>query len=284
MEPQTTRAQAVRQLTYRFTAAGLESPALDARLLVCAGLAIDHAGLILNPDTPIGERAGLVQNYAQRRLAHEPVSRILGEQEFWGLRFAVSPAVLDPRADSETIVESALACLADRARPWRILDIGTGSGALLAALLHELPQATGLGIDVSGEACTMARHNLAQLGLAARAHVRHCSWEDVHGLDMDVIVSNPPYIAAQTIAGLAPEVRLHDPMLALDGGADGMVAYRSLMPVLARNLVAGGVCVLEIGEGQAAGVCALARDQGFAIAAQARDLNQIVRAISLRLP
>ncbi|MBV1701113.1 MAG: peptide chain release factor N(5)-glutamine methyltransferase [Hyphomicrobiales bacterium] len=282
MEPQTTRAQAVRQLTETFGAAGLESPALDARLLVCAGLEIDHAGLILRPDLPLGVQASVVQSYAQRRLAHEPVSRILGEREFWGLRFAVTPAVLDPRADSETIVESALACLDDRGRRWRILDIGTGSGALLAALLHELPQASGLGIDVSGEACKMARANLAQLGMATRANVRHCNWDDLHGLGMDLIVSNPPYIEARAIAGLAPEVRLHDPMLALDGGADGLAAYRGLMPVLARNLVPGGASVLEIGAGQAEDVCALAQAQGFAIIAQTPDLNQIVRAISLR--
>jgi release factor glutamine methyltransferase len=181
----------------------------------------------------------------------EPVSRILGEREFWGERFAVSPDVLDPRPDTETLVEAVLEYAAsDPLRAWRILDLGVGSGAILGALLRNLPQATGVGVDRSYQACRLAHTNLKNLELAERSSIICGDWMKALAGSFEIIVSNPPYIETSAIEGLAPDVRHYDPQAALDGGMDGLEAYRALAPAIGESLPQGGIAAIEIGIGQ----------------------------------
>jgi len=261
LTPSTTRADALRQLRAALAAAGIDSPALDARLLLLAALDISSAELAGLPEAPLGEEgASRLAGFAARRLAREPVARILGEREFWGLPFRLSPATLEPRPDTETLVEAVLKTLRTRGhadRPLTIVDVGTGTGCILAALLHELPQATGLGIDRAPEAARTARDNAGRLGLAARAHFIVGDWSTAVAGPVDVLVSNPPYIESDLIRTLAPEVRRYDPLLALDGGPDGLDAYRALAADARRLLAPGGLAALEVGEGQADAVAGL---------------------------
>jgi release factor glutamine methyltransferase len=214
-----------------------------------------------------------------RRCAREPVSRILGSREFWSLRFAVGPATLDPRPDSETLVASVLARLPDRNAAIAILDLGTGTGCLLLALLSELPQATGIGIDLDAAARDTAAANAEALGLGARAAFRLGDWARDISAQFDVIVSNPPYIESMAIDELAPEVAQYDPRGALDGGPDGLSAYRALLPQAAQRLKPGGLLALEIGAGQGPAVRVLAADAGFSDLGGAQDLAGIERCL-----
>lgn len=247
--------------------AGIETARLDARLLVCAAAGASHADLIADaarPVTPVA--ADAARRHAARRCAGEPVSRILGEREFWSLTFALSGATLDPRPDSETLVQAALdtvdAC-GWRGRALRILDLGTGSGCLLAALLHELPDAHGVGVDISAEACRMARVNARSAGVASRAAFVCASWVEALQGQFDLIVSNPPYIRSADIASLDREVREHDPLAALDGGDDGLDAYRQLATTVRRVCGSDGWLVVECGAGQADAVSALLTEAGW---------------------
>jgi release factor glutamine methyltransferase len=256
LSPATPRAKARAGLAAVFAHAGLDTPDLDARLLVLAACGIDHAGLIRDPDAPLGTAADLLTKLATERLRRTPVSRLLGRREFWGLDLAISADVLDPRPETEGVVGAVLDAIGGRrADPLRILDLGTGSGAILCALLHELPGAFGLGVDRSAAACRVARGNLFALGLAPRGSVVCGSWDEALRACFDIVVSNPPYIPRGDLAGLAPEVRDHDPVAALDGGADGLGPYRLLAPRLADLLQPGGVAAFECG-----------RDQGPAVA------------------
>ena len=206
-------------------------------------------------------------------MAREPVSRILGRREFWGLPFVVGPGVLDPRPDTEGLVGAVLDALGGRRdAPLRLLDLGTGSGAILAALLHELPNAFGVGLDHSPQACAVAATNLRALGLAARACVVCGWWTDALAGAFDAVVSNPPYIATHEIVALDPEVRDHDPRMALDGGPDGLAAYRSLLPGLTASLAPHGVGAVECGWTQGEPVAALFRDSGLGGVMIYRDL------------
>jgi release factor glutamine methyltransferase len=247
-------------------AAGIEDPARDARLLQ------RHA-----------ESEAAFDAMIARRAAREPASHILGRREFWSLDFAVTRACLDPRPDSETVVEAALSKLADRGRAWRILDLGTGSGCLLLALLSELPAATGLGVDKSPEALGIALGNAQRLGLGTRARFVERDW--MRGLDgaFDVVVSNPPYIPTAEIESLQPEVTRYEPRLALDGGQDGLDAYRAIIPSLARLLAPGGFAALEVGAIQAMAVGQMARAAGFATECRA-DLAGRDRCLILTRP
>jgi release factor glutamine methyltransferase len=277
--PETSRREAMRLLAHAFATAGIEDPAVDARLLLCAAAGFDHAGLIRDPDLSIEEASGPLLALAQRRLAREPVSRILGSRSFWSFDLLVTPAVLDPRPDTETIVDAALDLFASRQNEaLSILDLGTGSGALLCALLDAFPQATGLGLDLSPEACAVARENLARCELAPRAMVRQGGWDAAPG-PWDLIVSNPPYIPSGDIAGLSPEVRQFDPRLALDGGADGLDAYRAIAALLPGLLAAGGLAVLEVGIGQAAAVAMLLQQAGLGEVAMRHDLAGTERVV-----
>jgi release factor glutamine methyltransferase len=277
--PTTSRTAALAALAEAF-AGVVDAPAREAALVLRAA-GLRPTDLIANPDAPLGAAAADVQRCAARRAAGEPLSRILGRREFWGLEFALSPETLDPRPDTETIVEAALAAFAARRdEALRIVDFGVGSGALLAALLSEFPAAHGVGVDLSPGAAAQARANLESLGLEARAEIRVGDWAE--GLDgrFDLIVANPPYVRSGDIAGLAREVRDHDPRLALDGGADGLDAYRALTPQIARRLASAGRFLVEVGAGQADAVKALATAAGLADLATHRDLAGVERVVS----
>ena len=278
--PQTSRRDAMRLLASGFASAGIEDPVIDARLLLCAAADIDHAGLIRDPDMPLEDAADRTLAFAHRRLAREPVSRILGERGFWSFDLLVTPAVLDPRPDTETIIDAALGLLAERQRePLTILDLGTGSGAILCALLDVFPDARGVGIDISRDACAVARENLRRCELADRAEVRQGGWIAAAPGVYDLVVSNPPYIPSADIEALSPEVRLFDPRLALDGGADGLDAYRDICALLPSLLRPGGPVIFEVGVGQAEDVRALLLAAGCGGTSARADLSGIGRAI-----
>lgn len=281
-----TIAQARRVLTERFRAGGIESPELDARILIGHALHLDHAGLASASTQPVSDDAAQrIEDLATRRLAGEPVARIVGEKEFWGLPLAVTPAVLVPRPDTETIVELALEML-DRSGPRtqarRIADLGTGSGAILLALLGELPNAHGTGTDIDPAVLAVARANAQRLNLGARASFVETNYGEALSAPFDLVVSNPPYIASGDIASLAREVREHDPRGALDGGADGLAAYRAIAKDAPRLLSSNGHLVVEIGAGQQKDVEFLLTSSSLAIAAAKHDLSGIPRAIAAR--
>ena len=220
-----------------------------------------------------------------RRVLREPMAYILGEREFWGLPFKVSPAVLVPRPDSETLIEAALALMPDRQRPWRILDLGLGSGCLLLTLLREYPNASGVGLEISDEALAVAQANAEALGVAARARLisgdwRQADWQRRMGGPFDLLVSNPPYIEAAAIEGLMPEVARFEPKLALDGGPDGLVAYRTIATAAPHLVVPGGRLLVEAGEGQAAEISRIFASAGLAIEVPWKDLAGIDRVVS----
>lgn len=277
-------SRALEALTQAFRAAGIDTPQLDARVLAGHALGIGRARLVADSERLLDAREiDALDALAARRIAHEPVARIVGAREFWSLPLAVSPAVLVPRPDTETVVELALDAVTasgGRQRPLRLLDIGTGTGALLLALLTELPAATGVGTDISEAALAVARDNAARLALDARCTFAAC--DIAQGIDgpFDLVVSNPPYIASAEIATLAPEVRDHDPRLALDGGPDGLAAYRAIAADAKRLLAPGGMLVVELGAGQEDAVTRLFTQAGLAVPAPARkDLGGIARAL-----
>jgi release factor glutamine methyltransferase len=276
-----------RALTARFASAGIDSAELDARTLIGAALNLDLTGLIASSSrTLTASEAAQLNECTRRRLTGEPVARIIGTKEFWGLPLKLSAATLVPRPDTETVVERALEifraeCKQDHAL--RIADLGTGSGAILLALLSELPRAQGIGTDVSADALNTAEANAAQLGLAGRASFVRCDYAAGLSGSFDLIVSNPPYIRSADIAGLATEVRDHDPHLALDGGADGLAAYRALIPQSAALLVPGGALVVEAGQGQSSAIETLMTAAGLTVdGGPKNDLAGIFRAITGR--
>jgi release factor glutamine methyltransferase len=262
---------------------GIESAEADARILLSHVLGLEPAAVLAasHAIAPQGVKHRL-RSLFERRLAGEPVARIVGHKEFWSRSFRLGPDTLVPRPESETVVEAALMVFPDRNAGLRVLDLGTGSGILLAAILAERPHASGIGIDRSADALLVARANLDTLGLGNRARFACGDWGAGLNERFDLIVCNPPYIASPEIAQLPQEVRAHDPSLALDGGADGLGAYRVLIPDLARLLRANGVAILELGFGQESAVANLACDAGL-IAGPARlDLAGIPRALTLR--
>jgi release factor glutamine methyltransferase len=281
-------ADARRALAAQFRAAGLDSPELDARILIGHALGMDHTALVAAATLPLteGVAAGIAR-LAARRLAHEPVARIVGAKEFWGLRFTVTPAVLVPRPETETVVELALACVDRHGKPagaLRIADLGVGSGAILLALLAELPHARGVGTDIDAQALAVARRNAQQLGLAGRATFLRGDYGAALRDPFDLVVANPPYIPHPDLAGLAPEVRDHDPPHALDGGADGLAAYRAIAGDASRLLGPGGALVVEIGAGQQRDVERTLTQGGLAIDAVRHDLSGLARAIAAVRP
>jgi len=275
-----------RSLTARFKSGGIDSPELDARILVGAALGLDLTGMIAAATRPVtAAEAVRLEDFAGRRLRGEPVARILGSREFWGLPLQLSAATLVPRPDTETVVALALQML--RARPDadrpRIADIGTGSGAILLALLSELPDAMGVGTDISAAALRTASANARNLGLARRAAFVACDYVSALSGPFDLIVSNPPYIRSAEIKDLASEVRDHDPLGALDGGSDGLNAYRALVPQAVRLLARGGTLALEVGHDQGADVEQLMAVAGLTLRGPPRtDLAGIPRAVAGR--
>ena len=283
---QTVEA-ARRKLTVRFRSSAIESAELDARILVGAALSLDLTGLIAAAARPVtSDQAMRLEDFARRRLAGEPVARILETKEFWGLPLQLSAATLVPRPDTETVVELALDML--RAEPFpqrrlRIADIGTGSGAILLALLSELSDACGIGTDISVAALRTASDNAARLGFASRTAFVACDYAAALSEPFDLMVSNPPYIRSGDIAGLAIEVRNHDPLVALDGGADGLDAYRKLIPQAAQRLARGGLLVVEAGHDQSEEIAELMAAAGLTQQRPAKtDLAGIRRAVAAR--
>jgi release factor glutamine methyltransferase len=280
-----TIADARRHLASVFRNHRIDSPDLDARLLTSYALGLDHSGLAAAAARSLNQdEADRIVSLGRRRLGHEPVARILGRKEFWSLTLVVTDAVLVPRPETESVVEAALAAIdagGPRSRPLRIVDIGTGSGALLLALLSELPSAFGVGTDRDLSALGVARHNAKSVGLRGRSVFIACDHGQALSGGWDLVVANPPYVASGEITTLAPEVRNHDPRLALDGGVDGLGSYRAIAADADRLLAPGGNLCCEIGAGQASAVAALLRAAGLATPWPARDdLAGIPRALA----
>ena len=278
-----------RALSNRLQAAGIETPELDARLLLGTVLDLDLTGMIAHAARRLTTtEATQLDAFAQRRIAGEPVARILGVREFWGLPLQLSVDTLVPRPDTETVVEAALDILrADGAgeRALRIVDIGTGSGAILLALLHELPNAFGIGIDISLGALRTAQANAVQLSLARRAAFVASDYLAALTGPFDLIVSNPPYIRSADIATLAPEVRDHDPRRALDGGADGLDAYRTIARQASARLSPGGMLVLEIGQRPSGDVAPRLAAAGLrALQPPRAERGGVLRVVTARKP
>lgn len=279
--PHRPVSQLLREARALLAAAGCEQPALDARLLLQEAAGLSHSGIAAEPERRIEAAAiSTFEAFITRRQRHEPVSRILGQREFYGRPFRVTSDVLDPRPDTETLIEAALALAHP---PACILDLGTGSGAIIVTLLAELPGATGLATDLSAAALEVARGNAKALGVASRlAFAEGPWWAPVAGR-FDLIVSNPPYIPAAEIAGLSPDVGDFDPHLALDGGADGLEPYRRIAAGATIHLNPGGRVLVEIGAGQAPDVEGLFQAHGFASDSAHSDLGGHVRCLVFRL-
>jgi release factor glutamine methyltransferase len=271
-------AAALADAAERLMAAGVDGARRDARLLLGAVVPGGASTLLRDPQRL------LLQSEAQRfeamllrREKREPVSRIIGEREFWSLTFRITPDTLDPRPDSETLIEGILEWVGDRTRPLRILDLGTGTGCLLLALLSELPNAMGRGIDISPEALAVARENAGSLGLACRSDFVCGDWTE--GLDgkWDIILSNPPYIVETHVSDLAPEVSNYDPFQALAGGSDGLRDYRVLIPGATGLMSPEALLALEVGAGQAAAVEAMMQANGLGFFWRRCDLSGVER-------
>jgi release factor glutamine methyltransferase len=286
VEPGVSIEAVRRQLAHGFREGGIDTPELDARLLVGHALGLDHAALVTQSRRKLaGNETDAIAALAARRLAHEPVARIVGRKEFWGLPFKLNADTLLPRPETETIVEAALAALDQegrRSQALRIADLGTGTGALLLALLSELPNASGIGTDISSLALECARDNAAALGLSSRASFIACDYGTALNGPVDLLVSNPPYVARGDIAVLQPEVRDFDPRRALDGGPDGLDGYRAISSDAGRLLAPNGILAVELGRGQLAAAMALFAAAGLAPGAAKHDLSGIFRALILR--
>lgn len=278
----TSIDNARRALATAFRDAALDSPELDARVLIGYALGLDHTGVVAAAERSLTDsEACQIAALGARRLARESVAAIVGYKEFWGLPLQVSAATLVPRPETETVVEAALHAIdtgGSRTRRLRIADLGTGSGCLLLALLSELPNARGVGIDISADALMIARVNAQALGLAERAFLVRGNFADALRTGCDLIVSNPPYVATRALTMLAPEVR-HEPRVALDGGEDGLAAYRAIAADAARVLASGGAMVLEVGVDQALTAAGLLAAAGLAVRPPVPDLAGIPRAI-----
>ena len=264
----------------RLESAGVDSPAIDARLLLEAAAGATRTDILTDPHRPLtDEQSAQLAALIERRERREPVSQILGSKGFWKILLRVTPDVLTPRPETETLLDALLPEIPER-QPLRVLDLGVGSGAILLAILIERPAAVGLGVDVSEEALAVARENAANLGLASRTALMRGDW--TAGLEPEsfhVVVSNPPYIRSGDLAGLAPEVRDHEPRIALDGGADGLDAYRTLVPQILSVLRPGGLFGVEVGVGQASDVAALFSEAGVSSVNVRNDLGDRERVV-----
>ena len=268
----------------RLAASGIDDARREARLLLAEATGLNSAAIIAHPERVLtDDRAARLEALLRRREAREPLSRILGWREFWSLRFALGPETLDPRPDSETLIEAALAAV-DRNAALSVLDLGTGTGCLLLAFLSEAPKARGLGIDLSNAALAVAQANALSLGLGGRARFRQGDWGRGLVERFDLILCNPPYIPASAIESLDPEVAIFDPLLALSGGKDGLDAYRRLSDELTRLLAPGGLAVVEIGAGQAEAATAILVAHGLEPRGSRADLAGITRCLLLGAP
>ncbi|WP_400769290.1 peptide chain release factor N(5)-glutamine methyltransferase [Methylosinus sporium] len=278
------RAAALEEVAAFLERNGIEDARRDARALLFAAGGFGAAELLLEPMAQLSEAArAALRDSARRRAAREPVSRIIGARGFWTQDVVVAPGVLDPRPDTETLIELSLELMRERRRDsLLILELGVGSGAVLCALLSEFPAAQAIGVDLSAEACAAAALNLSRCGFANRASLLRGRWADALAARFDLIVSNPPYIASGELDALEPEVRLFDPRLALDGGADGLACYREIIDDLPRLLAERGAAVLEAGDGQARSVAALMAEKGLEPAGIRKDAGGRERAVAAR--
>ncbi|MBS0253204.1 MAG: peptide chain release factor N(5)-glutamine methyltransferase [Proteobacteria bacterium] len=283
--PEMSLGEALRVLTRLLTEAGLDTPQQDARFLMQGLLGFDGAQLLSRSGRPLGDAAGRIGEAAARRIGHEPVSRILGRRAFYGRDFIVTPDVLDPRPDTEAVVDLALDLIRSRGlseAPLTIADIGTGSGILIVTLLAELPNARGLATDISAAALAVARRNAEALGVAARIQFVATTGLDGVSGPFDLVISNPPYISTEEIAALEPDVKDFDPGQALDGGVDGLRVYREI----ARNIMelhAPSLVVLEVGATQAAEVEGIFSESGAQPIGRRQDLGGHTRAVALEI-
>ena len=270
----------------RLRAAAIESPRLEARLLLAHAMGCRTEDLLRDPRAPVPPAAALgFADLLRRRLDREPVAHLLGAAEFWSLPLAVSPATLVPRPDTEALIEASLAAFPERGAVRRVLDLGTGTGCLLLAVLSEFPEATGVGVDAVPEAAALARRNATSLGMDGRAgFVAGCWGAALGGPPFDLILSNPPYVEAGAIPVLAPEVALYEPRSALDGGVDGLASYKALLPEIRRLLAPRGRAVVELGLGQRAAVEAIAVGSGLRTLCCRADLSGVDRALVLAAP
>ncbi len=261
-------------------AAGVASPRLDARLLLAHAIGLEPEAHLLRPGRWLGPRArARAKALIARRARREPVAKILGRREFWSLSFKVTADTLDPRPESETLVEALLDAVPDRGAPVRLLDLGTGSGCLLLAALSELPRATGLGVDIEPRAVRVARDNAGALGLAGRADFRVGDWGVGLGGPFNYILANPPYVSDAEISELEPEIARYEPRRAIAAGVDGLAAYRALAPHLARLMAPDGVALMEVGAGQAAAAASILAETGLAVRRTVKDLAGVQRCL-----
>jgi len=283
MTPPETIGSTLGQVAAALAAAGFDEVRRRARRLLSAALGLSAAEVFARLDRMVTEQEGdRITELLRRAVAHEPLSRILGVREFWGLEFALSPDTLDPRPETETVVEAVVARLAERDRPYRLLDLGTGSGCLLLALLSEFREASGIGVDRVFGAVAAARRNAERLGLGARARFAVGDWASALAGGFDVVVANPPYVESAEMMRLPREVRDYDPALALDGGTDGLDAYRAIAADVPRVLAPGGLFACEIGVGQNEAVAGIIEASGLVIAAIVPDLAGIARCVVAR--
>ena len=284
-----TIGQAIRK-TKEFLQAGyIDNPALDARLLLQQATGLSQSVLISRNNQPLPLSACIIlEELLKRRLNHEPIARLTGSQEFWSLPFALNEDTLIPRPDTETLIELALSLIDDHSQPFRILDLGCGSGCILLSLLSELPQSTGIGSDLSQNALDMAAFNAGQIGINTpsrqrAAFIRSHWFSDIPDENFDFIISNPPYIPSDDIPSLAPDVNLYDPYRALDGGSDGLTAYREIFRSARTVMKDNAVIILEIGIKQDPDVIAIARQNGFYLETSRKDYAGIVRALAFKI-
>lgn len=274
--------QAINEAAACLETAAIPRPRHEARLLLAHATGLGQATLIGYPEQTVDDGAlATFRTLVAARANQTPLSRITGRREFWSLEFELGTDTLDPRADSETLVEAALALLPPD-RPARILDLGTGTGCLLLAVLSERPRAWGLGIDLAAGACRVAARNAERLGLSAQSAFAAGNWGTALAEEFDLIIANPPYIPRDEIDGLAPEVTRHDPRRALDGGEDGLACYRRLIPECRNLLRRDSALVLEIGDGQATAVTRLMQSAEFSDLGSHQDIAGTVRCLTGR--
>lgn len=262
-------------------AAEIDGALLDARLLLQHALGLPHEKFVSELDNEIADvDTARYFRFIDRRVSHEPVSRIIGSRAFWKHEFLLSADTLDPRPDSETLIEECLSLFSDRQKPLRILDLGTGTGCLLISLLMEFPNATGVGVDIASGAVETARINARNANVACRVEFNADGWQSLEKSGFDLVISNPPYIPTAAIESLSPDVRDYDPRRALDGGRDGLDPYREIFAKLSQWMEPCGFAVMETGEGQAEALKHLGEDAGYRFHAMRSDLSGIARIVT----
>jgi release factor glutamine methyltransferase len=278
-----TLGSILAEVAAEFAAAGIDEAWRRARRLIGSAFGLSPAELLAHPGRTVdAPQLRRLQSMLKRMIAGEPLTRIIGRREFWGLEFGLSVDTLDPRPDSEAVIGAVLARLPRRDARLRVLDLGTGTGCLLLALLSELPRASGVGVDIAAGAVATARMNAVALGLAARARFLVGEWANPLADRFAVIVANPPYVPRAALADLSPTVRDHDPRPALDGGRDGLEAYRKILADLPRLLTPEGILAIEFGVGQADAVSLLLEQAGLSVEAVETDLAGNARCVVAR--